>query len=66
MNISAIARTMDDLHSVPIIVLPDDDERFDDLILRPDCVVSDGRRFYFPESMWPELRAELLRLRPAS
>ena len=66
MNISAMARTMDDLHSVPIIVLPDDDERFDDLILRPDCVVNDGRRFYVPESMWPELRAELLRLRPAS
>lgn len=59
-----MARTMDELHRVPILVLPNDDERFEDLV--PGHVVSDGKRFYVPESLWPALRAELLKLRPGS
>ena len=63
MNIVAAARTMDDLHGMPIIVLPDDDEMFDELVFRPDCILSDGARFYVPESKWPALRTALLSLR---
>lgn len=62
--IAKMARAMDELHSVPIIVLPDDDRRFDRV--PPGGVVSDGQRFYVPETLWPGVRAELLKLRPAS
>lgn len=62
-TIARMARTLDDLHSVPILVLPDAHARFEN---EAPGVVSDGRYFYVPESAWPDVRAELLRLRPTS
>lgn len=59
-----MANAMDDLHNVPIIVLSDDDDRFEGI--EHGHIVSDGKRFYVPESMWPAVRTELLKLRPGS
>jgi len=49
-------------NGMQVIVVPDDDKRMENIPL--DCIGVDNGHFYVRESLWPQLKKQLITLIP--